>query len=182
MIVEDGVVVTVGFELRDAQGEVIQEHGGAPIVYFHGGEGEVFPKIQEALLGKTIGDEVFLQLEPEDAFGAFDPELMRIEELENFGGELSVGMEVEEVPVVDEDEPDVLADESNTGFGRVWTVMDIAEGKVVLDGNHPFAGMALRYHLIVQEVRPATEDEKVNGAAAQSLFTIADSPDLSQLH
>jgi FKBP-type peptidyl-prolyl cis-trans isomerase SlyD len=182
MIVEDGVVVTVDFELRDAQGDVIQEHGGAPIVYFHGGEGEVFPKIQETLLGKTIGDEVFLQLEPEDAFGAFDPELMRIEELDSFGEELSVGMELEEVPVVDEDEPDVLADETNTGFGRVWTVMDIAEGKVVLDGNHPLAGIALRYHLIVQDIRLATEEEKANGAAAQSLFTIAESPDLGKLH
>ncbi|HEX4918663.1 MAG TPA: FKBP-type peptidyl-prolyl cis-trans isomerase [Limnobacter sp.] len=182
MIVEDGMVVTLDFELRDAQGEMIQPHGGEPIVYLQGGENEVFPKIQDALQGKSVGDEVFLQLEPEDAFGDFDPELMRIEEVENFPDDLSIGMQLEEVPVDDENEPDVQADESNTGFGRVWTVTDIAEGKVVLDGNHPFAGMALRYHLKITDIRHANEEEKAQGAAAQSLFSVAPNPDAGKLH
>ena len=58
MLIEDGMVVTLDFELRDAQGEIIQEHGGDPIVYLHGGEFEVFPKLQEELSGKALGDEV----------------------------------------------------------------------------------------------------------------------------
>ncbi|HEX4844265.1 MAG TPA: peptidylprolyl isomerase [Limnobacter sp.] len=182
MIVEDGMVVTLDFELCDAQGEMIQPRGGEPIVYLQGGENEVFPKIQDALQGKSVGDEVFLQLEPEDAFGDFDPELMRIEDLDNFPDDLAIGMQLEEVPVDDESEPDVQADESNTGFGRVWTVTDIAEGKVVLDGNHPFAGMALRYHLKITDIREANEEEKAQGAAAQSLFSVAPNPDAGKLH
>jgi FKBP-type peptidyl-prolyl cis-trans isomerase SlyD len=182
MIVDDGMVITVDFELRDAQGEVIQAHGGDPIVYLQGGDHEVFPKIQEILTGKVVGDEVFLQLEPADAFGDFDPDLMRIEALDGFVEELTVGMQLEELPVQDENEPDVLANEGNTGFGRVWTVTDIADGKVVLDGNHPFAGMALRYHLRVLDIRHATDEEKVNGAATQSLLSVAPNPNAEKLH
>ncbi|HEX4880534.1 MAG TPA: peptidylprolyl isomerase [Limnobacter sp.] len=182
MIVEDGMVVTLDFELCDAQGEMIQPHGGEPIVYLQGGENEVFPKIQDALQGKSVGDEVFLQLEPDDAFGEFDPDLMRIEAVENFPDDLAIGMQLEEVPVDDENEPDVQADENNTGFGRVWTVADIAEGKVVLDGNHPFAGMALRYHLKIMDIRQANEEEKAQCAAAQSLFSVAPNPDAGKMH
>ena len=165
MIVEHGTVVTLDFELRDAQGELIQEHGGEPIIYLHGSENEVFPKLQEAVEGKAI-----------------DPELMRVEDADSFAEDLEIGMQLEEVPVEDENEPDLQADEENTGFGRVWTVTDIAEGKVVLDGNHPFAGMALRYHLKVLDIRAANEEEKAQGAAAQSLFSIAPNPDARKLN
>lgn len=182
MIIEHGTVVTLDFELRDAQGELIQEHGGEPIIYLQGSENEVFSKLQEAVNGKKVGDEVFIQLEPEDAFGDFDPDLMRVEDLDMFGEDLEIGMQLEEVPVEDEDQPDLLADEDNTGFGRVWTVTDIAEGKVVLDGNHPFAGMALRYHLKVMDIRAASDEEKAQGAATQSLFSIAPNPGAGKLN
>lgn len=182
MRVESGKVITVDFELRDAQGELIQEKGSDPIVYLHGADAEVFPKIQEALDGKEIGEEVYVQLEPEDAFGDFDPELMRIEEMANFPEDLEIGMQLEEVPTEGEDEADLKADDENTGFGRLWTVTDIAEGKVVLDGNHPFAGIALRYALKVVDIREASAEEIAVGAATQSLFSVAPNPDASKLH
>jgi FKBP-type peptidyl-prolyl cis-trans isomerase SlyD len=182
MIVEYGMVVTLDFELRDAQGELIQEHGGEPIVYFHGGENEVFPKLQQAVEGKSVGDEIFVQLEPDEAFGDFDPDLMRVEELEIFAENLEIGMQLEEVPVADENAPDEQASDENTGFGCVWTVTDIAEGKVVLDGNHPFAGMSLRYHLRVLDIRLANEEEKALGAAAQSLFSVIPNPKIDNLN
>lgn len=172
MIVEDGKVVTLDFELRDAQGEVIQEMGGPAIVYLQGGEFEVFPKLQAELAGKSVGDEVFIQLEPDEAFGDYDPDLMRIESVERFPEGLSVGMQLEEIPVENEDEPDEKSNEDNTGFGRVWTVTEVAEGQVVLDGNHPLAGMALRYHLIVRDIREGTDEERLQGAAAQSIFSV----------
>ena len=182
MIVEDGTVVTLDFELRDAQGELIQAHGGDPIVYLHGSENEVFLKLQQAVAGKAVGDEIFVQLEPGDAFGEFDPDLMRVEYEDIFGEELEIGMQLEEVPVDDENEPDLKANPDNTGFGQVWTVTDIAEGQVVLDGNHPFAGMALRYKLKVLDIRAANEEEKAQGAAAQSLFSIASNPSAGKLN
>lgn len=182
MKVKEGMVVTVEFELRDAQGELIQARGGEPIIYLQGGEGEVFEALQTALESKSVGDEVFVQLEPEDAFGDFDPELMRIEPMENFPEALEIGMQLEEVPVDDEALPDEQASEENTGFGRMWTVTDIADGKVVLDGNHPFAGMALRYYLRVLDLREATAEELAQGAAAQSMFTVAASRDPKTLN
>ena len=182
MIVEQGVVVTVDFELRDAQGDIIQEHGGDPIVYLHGSEHEVFPKLQEALEGKSIGDEVFVQLEPEDAFGEYDPDLIRIEDLEQFSEELSIGMQLEEVPSLDDEAPDEVANPENTGFGCVWTVSDIAQGKAVLDGNHPFSGIALRYKLKILDLRLGNEEEKAQGAAAQSLFSIAGNENFTRMH
>jgi FKBP-type peptidyl-prolyl cis-trans isomerase SlyD len=41
----------------------------------------------------------------------------------------------------------------------IFTVTEIADDKVVLDGNHPLAGMALRFELSVADVRPATDEE-----------------------
>lgn len=182
MVVEDGMVVTLDFELRDAQGEVIQAMGGDPIVYLQGSEFEIFPKIQEQLRGKAIGDEIFVQLEPEDAFGDFEPDLMRVEDVDRFPEGLQIGMQLEEVPVDDEETPDEKSDESNTGFGRVWTVTDLADGKVVLDGNHPLAGIALRYRLIVRDLRLANDEERAQGAAAESLFSVAPNPNAGKLH
>lgn len=182
MVIDNGMVVTLDFELRDAQGEIIQEHGGDPIVYLHGGEFEVFPKLQEELAGCKVGDEVYVQLEPEDAFGDYDPDLIRIEDLERFPEGLALGMQLEEVPVDDEAEPDEQATDENTGFGRMWTVTEMADGKVVLDGNHPLAGLAIRYHIIVKEIREGTEEEKLQGAAAQSMFSVAEAPFNPTLH
>lgn len=173
MIVERGKVVSVDFELRDAQDDLIQAHGGDPIIYLHGSEHEVFLKLQEALAGKSVGDEVLVQLEPEEAFGEFDPELIRIEDVDTFPENLQIGVQLEEIPVEDDSVPDELANQENTGFGRVWTVTDIADGQVVLDGNHPFSGMALRYSLRILDIRDATEEEKTMGAATQSLLSVA---------
>lgn len=182
MVVEKDVVVTVEFELRDAQGEVIQPRGSDDIVYLHGSEDEIFDKLQQQLEGKQIGEEVFVQLEPEEAFGDYDPELLRIEDQDSFPEGLTLGMQLEEVPNSDPDMPDELSNEDNTGFGRVWTVTEMAEDKVVLDGNHPLAGMALKYHLIVKNIREASEEEKLQGAAAQSLFSVVPDANKGQLH
>jgi FKBP-type peptidyl-prolyl cis-trans isomerase SlyD len=91
-----------------------------------------------------------LQLEPQDAFGEYDPDLVKVEARGRFPEPLEVGMQFEGTPEDGEDELDSL----------IYTVTDVAEDKVVLDGNHPLAGMALRFALNVQEVREATEDEK----------------------
>jgi FKBP-type peptidyl-prolyl cis-trans isomerase SlyD len=151
MNITKDTVVTLHYQLSDAQGNLI-EQSSEPMVYLHGGYQNTLPKIEEALDGKAAGFEVTIQVEPEDAFGEYDAELVKIEPRNLFPDELEVGMQFEASP-----EGDPQAD------ARVFTVTDIADGKVVLDGNHPLAGMALRFALNVVEVRKASDEEVAHG-------------------
>lgn len=149
MKIEKNTVVSVTYTLSDAQGNLIEESGPEPMVYLHGGYDGTFPKIEEALDGQDVGFETQLQLEPQDAFGDYDPELVKVEERGRFPEPLEVGMQFEGTPEDGDEESDAL----------IYSVTDLAEDKVVLDGNHPLAGMALRFELKVTEVRAATEEE-----------------------
>jgi FKBP-type peptidyl-prolyl cis-trans isomerase SlyD len=122
------------------------------MVFLHGGEENTLPKIEEALDGKDVGYETIVHLEPEDAFGDYDPSLIKIEPRNRLPEPIEVGMQFEGTPDGEDSEEESL----------IFTVTDIADDKVVLDGNHPLAGMALRFSLNVAEVRAATEDEVVH--------------------
>ena len=143
-------MVTLGYELRDAQGQLLEDEG-AQIAYLHGGFGEIFPKVEEALAGKEVGAQVSLTLEPEDAFGEYDADLLRVEPRERFPRELEVGMRFEGVPGEREDE------------ALIYTVTDVTPEAVVVDANHPLAGERLWFHGSVVDVRPATGDEIEHG-------------------
>ncbi len=151
MNISKDTVVTLHYKLSDAQDNLIEE-SSEPMVYLHGGYQNTLPKIEEALDGKQPGYAVTIQVEPEDAFGEYDAELVKIEPRELFPDELEVGMQFEGAPEGQQD-----------AAPRVFTVTDIADGKVVLDGNHPLAGMALRFALSVVEVRKAADEEIAHG-------------------
>ncbi|CAM2146758.1 FKBP-type peptidyl-prolyl cis-trans isomerase SlyD [Pararobbsia alpina] len=148
MKIVKNTVVSVAYTLSDAQGNLI-EQSDEPMVYLHGGYDGTFPKIEEVLDGREPGFETMVQLEPDDAFGEYDPELVKIEARGRFPEPLEIGMQFEGTPEESDDELEAL----------IYTVTDLAEDKVVLDGNHPLAGMALRFKLKVTEVREATADE-----------------------
>jgi len=151
--VAPGTVVSLAIELRDAQNSLIHETD-APYVYLHGGYGGLLPALEVALEGHGPGAVVNLQLEPDEAYGDYDPALVRIESRERYGDGLETGMEVEDS--FGGDEP------------RVYIVTDLAEGKVVLDGNHPLAGIALRFTCRVVAVRDATQEEIESGVPSHS--------------
>jgi FKBP-type peptidyl-prolyl cis-trans isomerase SlyD len=158
MKIEKNTVVSLRYKLTDAQNNVIEEPD-TPMVYLHGGYEGTFPKIEKALDGQDIGYEANIQLEPSEAFGEYDPDLLKIEPRARFPEPLEVGMQFEGVPDLDEesgDEPE-LDDEP-----LIYTVTDVAESQVVLDGNHPLAGMALRFWIQVNDIRAATEEEIEN--------------------
>jgi FKBP-type peptidyl-prolyl cis-trans isomerase SlyD len=148
MKIAKNTVVSVAYKLSDAQGNLIEE-SDEPMVYLHGGYDGTFPKIEEELDGREPGFSTQVQLEPQDAFGEYDPDLVKIEPRDRFPEPLEIGMQFEGTPEEGDEELDSL----------IYTVTDVAEDKVVLDGNHPLAGMALRFALTVKEVREATEDE-----------------------
>jgi FKBP-type peptidyl-prolyl cis-trans isomerase SlyD len=138
-------VVTLEVDLRDAQGEPLQDPDQR-VTYLHGGYGGVLDAIEDALEGREPGQSVLLRLEPEQAFGDYDAELVSVEPLRRYGEGLEVGMQIED-------------DLDGEGV-RVYTVTDLADGKVVLDGNHPFAGLSLQVSCKVLAVRPATDEER----------------------
>ena len=131
-------------ELHDAQG--VQLSAPSEISYLHGGYGGLLEALERALEGKGAGESVLVQLEPEQAFGDYDADLLRVEPAERFGEGIAAGMEVEH-------------------DDRLYIVTDVADGKVVLDGNHPLAGMALRFSLAILSIRRATAEEIAQGVS-----------------
>jgi FKBP-type peptidyl-prolyl cis-trans isomerase SlyD len=140
-------VVSITFKLYDAQNALLEETP-EPIAYLHGGHSGIFPKVEEALNAKKVGDKVSVTLEPADAFGDYDPQLIRLEALDRLPADVAVG-------------GFLVAEENDEE--RVWRVTSIAEGKAVLDGNHELAGQRLRFDATVVEVRPATSEEISHG-------------------
>ena len=157
MKIEKNTIVSLRYKLTDAQNNVIEEPD-SPMVYLHGGYEGTFPKIETLLDGQDVGYEATIQLEPNEAFGEYDPELLKIEPRTRFPEPLEVGMQFEGVPDAEEDaSADDAEDEP-----LIYTVTDVADNQVVLDGNHPLAGMALRFWVQVEDVRAATDDEIEN--------------------
>lgn len=145
-------VVTLDYNVTDPDGVVVDE-GREPLVYLHGGYDDIFPKIEESLQEKFVGDTVQVKLQPDDAFGEYDPSLIQVEPRKGFPKELEVGMQFEGGQE-DDDESFII-----------YRVTAIEGDKVILDGNHPLAGTALIFTCTVTSVRPASEDEIENGQA-----------------
>jgi FKBP-type peptidyl-prolyl cis-trans isomerase SlyD len=148
--IEANTVVTLAYELRNADGEPFEEDN-AELAYLHGGYGGIFPKVEEALEGREVGQEVSITLDPEDAFGEYDADLLRVEARNRFPETLEVGMQFEGVPGGNENE------------AMIYTVTDITGDAVVVDANHPYAGERLWFKCAVKGVRPATEEEMQHG-------------------
>ncbi len=144
-------VVSLEVRLSDVHGNLIEQSAEA-VQYLHGDYDGIFPVVEEALQGKAPGEKVEVHLEPEDAFGEYDAELVQLAERAQFPPQLEIGMQFEQEGGA---ENDLL----------IYTVTDIAGDQVVLDGNHPLAGMALRFACTVVAVRDATASEIERGYA-----------------
>ncbi len=151
MQVEKNTVVTLDYNVTDPDGELV-DAGTEPLVYLHGGYDDIFPMIEEAMQGKKVGESVVVKMQPDDAFGEYDADLIQIEPRKSFPKELQVGMQFEGLPEGG-DEDDVM----------IYRVTEVADDRVMLDGNHPLAGMALIFTCTVTAVRPASAEEIEHG-------------------
>jgi len=142
-------VVELTYELTDSDGKLI-ERTEDPIEYLHGGYDGIFPLVERALAGKNVGDSCRVRLEPDDAFGEYDAELMHLEPRNKFPADVAIGMRFEGRGV-------------ESGTKLVYTVTDVADDKVVVDGNHPLAGRTLQFTCTVTAVRAATAEEIAHG-------------------
>ncbi|MFZ2542091.1 MAG: peptidylprolyl isomerase [Gallionella sp.] len=151
MKIAKDTVVSLSYELFDTTGELL-EKVEAPISYLHGGYDGIFPLVEEALHGKKIGDRCSVTLQPDDAFGEYDHDLVEVEARSSFPKEVNVGMQFEGGPE-DADDDDYL----------LFTVIEVTEDEVTVDGNHPLAGKTLTFNCTVTGVRPATAEELEHG-------------------
>lgn len=144
-------VVELEYQLFGTDGELI-EKTDEPVEYLHGGYGGMFPAVEKALEGCNVGDVCKVKLTPDDGFGEYDADLVHVEPRDKFPDHIEVGMQFEGT-----------GDES--GDTIVYTVTDVAEGKVVVDGNHPLAGQTLHMECTVTGVRAASPEEVSHGHA-----------------
>ena len=151
MPIERNSVVTITYQLTDRDGKVLEKSEPA-VTYLHGGYDGIFPKVEEALQGKDVGYQCSLSLGPDDAFGEYDADLIRVEPRNLFPENVTVGMQFEGQAEGGDEEDFTL-----------YTVTDVADDKVVVDGNHPLVGKILEFTSTVLEVRAATADELKHG-------------------
>ena len=162
MLIIAPCVVTLTWRLEDTQGNLIDELA-EPLEFFYGGE-DLLEKVEEALADQDAGFHAVLHLEPEHAFGDYDPALVFFEASADLPEGMEVGMQF--------DGPPPGAKTPGMPASAIYTVTEVYPEHVVLDGNHPLAGIALRLDLTVRDVREASEEEIEAGSVGSSAFTV----------
>ncbi len=149
MIISEKVAVSIHYTLTDSKGDTLDSSRNAePLKYLHGA-GNIIPGLEDALDGKSVGDAFEVTVEPENAYGIKQPELMQVVPKSMFNDmKVEVGMQFHA--------------EVSQGPG-VITVVAIEGDEVTIDGNHPLAGETLSFDVEVMDIRAATEDEIQHG-------------------
>ncbi|MBT3146766.1 peptidylprolyl isomerase [Neptunomonas phycophila] len=152
MQVADKSVVSIHYTLTNSAGETLDSSvGQAPLAYLHGAS-NIVPGLENALVGKAVGDKLDVQVTAEEGYGPLREELVQKVPHENFQGveDLQVGMQ--------------FMAQAPWGEQPV-TVVKVEEDGVTLDGNHPLAGQDLTFAVEIVEIRDATEEEMTHGHA-----------------
>ena len=152
MQITKNTVVSIDYVLKDDAGQVLDSSEGAqPLAYLHG-TGGIIPGLEAALAGKQVGDELQVSVAPRDAYGERNEALRQAVDREQFNGieDLEIGMQFR-----------VEAE----GGPLVVTIVEIGDDAVMIDGNHPLAGVNLHFSVTVRDVREATTEELEHGHA-----------------
>ena len=173
MQIDPPCVVSLTWRLENTHGELVDELA-EPVEFFVGGD-DLLSKVEESLVGQSEGFAATLHLEPEHGFGDYDADLVFFEERSVFPEHIEAGMQFDGIPegAATRDMPTDL----------VYTITEIYPDHVVLDGNHPLAGVALVLALVVRDVRAATEQEIEQGSVAVSALSVLNAvPPSPHLH
>jgi FKBP-type peptidyl-prolyl cis-trans isomerase SlyD len=166
-------VVTLTWTLHDALGQPIDALT-VPLEFFFGGD-DLLARVEQALDGQQIGFEATLHLEPEHAFGDYDAAMVCFEDRALFPAGLQEGMQFDGLPAG--------ARTQGMPADAIYTVTEVYSSHVVLDGNHPLAGIALRLQLHVHDVRAASDSEIEQRSVSGGLLSVIDAtPGSKRLH
>ena len=151
LLIGDKLVVTIHYKLTDNSGEVIDSSEGAePLAYLHGA-GNIIPGLENALVGKTAGATLQVAVDPEDGYGEIHPQLIETVPREAFEG-------------IDTIEPGMAFEaQGSDGQARRIVVKEVSGDEIIIDGNHPLAGVELNFDVEVVAVRDASEEEIAHG-------------------
>ncbi len=158
MLITEPCVVSLTWTLADAQGEQLDVLTEA-IEFFYGGD-DLLPKLEHALAGQAAGFEADLYLEPEHAFGEYHSELVCFEDRSLFPEGITEGMQFDGLPEG--------AQTTGMPTDAIYAITEIYPSHVVLDGNHPLAGMSLRLQVKVVAVRDASSEELETRTVAET--------------
>lgn len=152
MKIENNTVVTVDYVLtNEQQEELYSSADDESIIYLHGGN-ELLDGLERALDGRSVGEQFSVTLQPDEAYGDEQPELIQTMHMDEFNGvEMREGMELQGK------DPD--------GNFQLLRVEKVVGDQVTVNMNHPLAGMVLNFTGEVKGVRPATEEELAHGHA-----------------
>jgi FKBP-type peptidyl-prolyl cis-trans isomerase SlyD len=162
-------VVALTWTLKDTLGETLDVLHD-PVEFLIGGS-DLLPAIEEALQGHAEGADLHLQIEPLQAFGDFNDQLILLESRDLFPPDIEEGWTFEGIALPQGCNPDAPKD-------AIYTVTDVYPEHVVLDGNHPLAGIAIRLSLSVVSVREASAAELERGTLGAGFFRLEPVPHL----
>ena len=150
MQIADNAVVAIDYTLRDTEGEVIDASPeGQPLQYLHGA-GNIIPGLEKALEGKAAGEDIDVNIPPEEAYGERDDRLQQDVPLSMFEG-------------VDNVEAGMRFQAQTQSGTQVVTVAAVSGDNITVDANHPLAGQTLNFKVKVSEVREASSEEIEHG-------------------
>jgi len=143
-------VVTLHYTLTDNEGRVIDQSEDGSFAYLHGAS-NIIPGLENALSGKSAGEELSVAVSPEDAYGDRDESMLQQVPKNMFEdtNQIAVGTQFHA--------------QGPNGEMLVVTVMEVQEEHVLVDGNHPLAGVELNFDVKIIEVREASEEEVEHG-------------------
>lgn len=150
MQITKNVVALIHYTLKDDNGEVIDKsQEGTPMPYLHG-HGNLIPGLEGELEGKKLGDKLSARIEPKDAYGVRNDEMIQ---------DVPRSQLPEDVDI----QPGMQFQAQGEGGVNVVTVVGVEDGQVRLDGNHPLAGVTLNFEVEIAEVREASAEELQHG-------------------
>jgi FKBP-type peptidyl-prolyl cis-trans isomerase SlyD len=150
MNIEDKRVVTLAYTLKDNDDNLIDQSDDGSFCYLHGAS-NIIPGLESALTGKVSGDEFSISISPEEAYGVREDEKIQTVPREMFPPDQDIepGMQFHA--------------QSPDGVPLVVTIAKVEEESIVVDGNHPLAGVELNFEVRVMDVREATSEEIDHG-------------------
>lgn len=151
MQIAENYVVSMNYTLKDEKGNILDTSEGKEPLDFLYGKGMIIPGLEKALEGKEKGDSLKVTVEPEEGYGTYNEQAIGEVSKDNFqeGMEPTVGMQVQ-------------AQDPN-GNVQIFTITEIKDETVMLDGNHPLAGQTLYFDVDIADVREATPEEIEHG-------------------
>ena len=150
MQISDKMVVTIDYTLKDDNGTVLDSSTEGNFAYLHGAN-NIIPGLENALTGKSAGDDVDVSVSPAEGYGEHNETMIQAVPRDMFDSEqeIQVGMQFHA--------------ESPEGEMIVVTVTDVEGDDVTVDGNHPLAGVNLNFGVKVIDIREASEEEIEHG-------------------